>query len=189
MFGLTCRYVRAHLSAFVQGEASLKARRVIGRHLDQCPRCEAEYRRQRQTVMELRRELPRIGAPNPGQLDAIWLSIQRELTPAPSRTGTMVAGVTSWRYALMGLTMSLLLLLPLLTVEQTARAAVPSQPAPPEVLVVGEHVVTPHGIGAAKHAAATAVMLVTDTAWKPTPAPDLVHHAPPEPTLAQSRRS
>jgi anti-sigma factor RsiW len=80
-----CHVVRGKLTAYIEGELPLKARRRVAAHLQQCVACQSAYRRQREFGRELERDLPRIGQPQAGQLTHIWARVQDDMQSAPPR--------------------------------------------------------------------------------------------------------
>lgn len=97
MFNFKCRYTRARLNAFINRDLDIAARRLVGQHLDECPRCQAEYQRLRHSAHELECRLPQIGTPNKPQLNLIWAQIQREIEqPRPQAVDDEGLGWRSW---------------------------------------------------------------------------------------------
>jgi anti-sigma factor RsiW len=133
---LRYRYATAKMAAYVNGELPLKTRRFISRFLDEDPRVYEEYIRQRQTKLELERQLPVFGRPQQKQLDSIWTAIQAEMN-APDKsdiTPTATRPRYSLGYGLAVVLCALALLVPLAFDTSRANAsAVPEKPLPETV--------------------------------------------------------
>jgi anti-sigma factor RsiW len=71
-----CHRCRERLPAFIHRDLSPRARRRIAAHLDCCPACETEYRRQRELSHLLASEIPALGRRNAGGLERVWLGIR-----------------------------------------------------------------------------------------------------------------
>jgi hypothetical protein len=127
---LRYRYVKAQISAYVNGELNPRARGMVARMIERDERCYAEYRRTVELHAELKRELPQIGKPAPEALGMIWSNIARELA---SETPPLVGRRSNLKYRLgvAGTAVIALVLLPLM-VGTGARAErfVPVQPLP-----------------------------------------------------------
>lgn len=76
---LQYRYVKARMTAYLDGDLPVKTRRFIARQIDENPLCYQDYIRAKQTRQELERALPTFGKPESGQLDNLWANIQLEL--------------------------------------------------------------------------------------------------------------
>jgi anti-sigma factor RsiW len=88
---LRYRYAKTKMTAYINGELPPSMRRFIGRLINDDERVYNEYIRQRQTKLELERQLPAFGRPEEGRLNAIWVNIQAQLntpdapvTPPPT---------------------------------------------------------------------------------------------------------
>lgn len=79
---VTCGQARRALVAYAHGQLRPAARRRVDRHLRTCPACRVALAEEQRLVAELRREMPRIGQPSPGQvqaLRALWPSIRAQI--------------------------------------------------------------------------------------------------------------
>ncbi len=76
---LQFRYVKARMTAYLDGDLPVKTRRFIARQIDENPLCYREYIRAKQTRQEIERTLPVFGKADSGQLDNLWANIQAEL--------------------------------------------------------------------------------------------------------------
>ena len=128
MFKFKLRYCKKRMTAFIHGELPPHVRRRIGRYIDECPDCYAEYLRQRELARDLERGLPSVGMPCVSQLDRIWAGVQAELsnTPPPHRPARRY----SFSYGMAVVLMAVMVVLPGAVAGQHARMNVPSQPAP-----------------------------------------------------------
>ena len=117
MFKFKYRYCKVLMARFVGGDLSESARRRIGRYIDECEDCHREYMRHREFALNLERNLPTIGRPNPQRLNELWSSLQSELqTPAgqlirPSDFASPYS--MPFNYGLVMLAISIALLLPM----------------------------------------------------------------------------
>lgn len=73
------RYCKTRMVAFINGDLSEKARRRVGRYIDDCPACYDEYILQRNALQEIKPALRGMGIPDARQLDRIWGNIQAEM--------------------------------------------------------------------------------------------------------------
>lgn len=140
---LRCQYVQSRIAAFVNNECTERERRIVGQHLDHCPTCEAAYQHQRSLQREMQRDLPRMGSANAAQLGAIWQRIEQDLAaPAPQPAATTLRLPSgSWHYGLVAAMAFVLLTMAWFADSNSVYAALPSQPAPRDV--VEQRVVTP----------------------------------------------
>lgn len=111
-------YCKMRMTAFVNGELSMDARRRIARYIDECPRCYAEYAHQRGLQQELMRTLPGLGKPDERQVSAMWDAIQRDLQPSATQQKPRVPHY-QLRYGMATIVIVLILALPL-TLSDTA---------------------------------------------------------------------
>ncbi len=74
------RYCKTRMVAFINGDLPEKARRRVGRYIDDCPACYDEYILQRTALQEIKPALRGMGIPDARQLDRIWGKIQVEMT-------------------------------------------------------------------------------------------------------------
>jgi len=127
MFGFRYRYCEARMVAFLNGELSPKSRRRVARYIEECPRCYAEYVRQRELQRELASGLPVLGQPRPEQMNRIWTGIHREIFPAQSRPSRP----HYFRSSLVTLASILVMVLSLLLLDKDRTlAAMVTQPSP-----------------------------------------------------------
>jgi hypothetical protein len=171
------------MAAFINNECSLRERRIIGQHLDQCPSCEAVYHQQRRTQREMQRDLPRVGVPAQGRLAAIWEQVEQELaTPQPPTHVKTSGGATlsishiSWHYALVAVLAVVMLAVPWVMDSSPVHAAVPSQPVP--VDVVEAQFGTPWSKSATVDVTEVAYATRTDGAVRPIQS--VLHNTPPQ---------
>lgn len=82
---LKYRYVKARMSAYLDGDLSPQSRRFISRQIDENSNCYRLYIDSKQTKQALERELPVLGKPDAGQLEALWTTIQTELKQPDSQ--------------------------------------------------------------------------------------------------------
>lgn len=79
---LTCAQARRALVAYAHGQLAPAARRRVERHVRACGDCRAALADEQRLAGELRREMPRIGQPSPGQMQALralWPSIRAQI--------------------------------------------------------------------------------------------------------------
>lgn len=79
---LTCTQARRALVAYAHGQLGPMARRRVDRHVRACGDCRAALADEQRLAGELRREMPRIGQPSPGQIQALralWPSIRARI--------------------------------------------------------------------------------------------------------------
>lgn len=181
---LRCQYVQSRIAAFVNNECTERERRIVGQHLDHCPTCEAAYQHQRSLQREMQRDLPRMGSANAAQLGAIWQRIEQDLaTPVPQPAATpMRLPSGSWHYGLVAAMAFVLLTMAWFADSNSVYAALPSQPAPRDV--VEQRIVTPAKDDSVAIAFATEFVAV----GQQTPAADegILHNTPrqtPEPNI------
>jgi anti-sigma factor RsiW len=125
----TYLYCKARMIAFLHGELPPGSRRRVARYIDECPKCYAEYVRQRSLQHELAHRLPSLGQPNPDQLDRIWAGIQAEMQPAPRHTPLAYIA----RYGLATLALVMALLVPLLIGGLDGPQITVTQPRPADL--------------------------------------------------------
>lgn len=85
MLNFKLLYCKAKMAAYLNGELSVEAKRKVGRYIDECPACYAEYLRQRELKRYLSVSVPSIGKPDSQQLTQIWLGIQTQLNQPVSQ--------------------------------------------------------------------------------------------------------
>ncbi|MFW5696174.1 MAG: hypothetical protein ACOCXR_00145 [Phototrophicaceae bacterium] len=121
------------MTAYINGELSLQARRRIGRYIDEDPACYAEYIRQRDLKRELEARLSAFGQAGLGQLDRIWANVQRELQ-AP--VAPMQERRQPVRYGLVTLAVVMVMVIPLILGAPPVSPAVATPPQPNERIQV-----------------------------------------------------
>jgi anti-sigma factor RsiW len=162
---LICRYVRANLDKFLDGDLSIGARRRVARHVDTCPACYAAYTQRRDLRRDLQQALPLVGRTPAPDFNRMWDVIRADL-PRPQRT--------QFRYGLVMLILTLALLVPLTMgnhelARPAAYAAVPHTEVSTET---PDHAGEP--VAAATLTAASTITsdLVRETAPPTLPEPD-----------------
>jgi anti-sigma factor RsiW len=134
MFRFKYHYCKVRMAAFINGELPPDMRRRMGRYIDECADCYAEYRRQRALLNDLSARLPTLGQPDNQQLERVWLAVQAELLP-PSRQPVHPAYFA--RYGLATLMLMVVLLVPfVLSGRQMVSPAVATQPRPAVALSI-----------------------------------------------------
>jgi hypothetical protein len=125
------RYVKARMTAYLDGELSTQTRRFIARQIDENPLCYQEYIRSRQTKQALELDLPTFGRARQGQLDNIWANIQSELKVVDGVVISRPRLSYSWAYGFAALMMALILLAPFaLDARHLGVSNIPKQPLP-----------------------------------------------------------
>ncbi|MEM9951190.1 MAG: hypothetical protein AAF846_06315 [Chloroflexota bacterium] len=136
---LQYRYVKARMMAYLDGELSLQTRRFIARQIDENPLCYREYISAKQTHQELKQSLPTFGTAQDSQLNAIWATIQQEMTqPAPISTPQRTRLQPSYRlsYSVALLVLGIILLAPF-AIDVSRSQPVPiAQPLPDDTLEI-----------------------------------------------------
>jgi anti-sigma factor RsiW len=123
MWNFNCRYCRAHLQAYIDGELSLKSRRRVSQHLDRCPACYSIYVQQRDLSRELRQSIPMVGQRGVPDFKQMWGAIQAELPQPQPR-------LNQARYGLALLAFTLMLIVPFTMGHRDISLMPPSPPAP-----------------------------------------------------------
>jgi anti-sigma factor RsiW len=129
---LRYRYVKARMTAYLDGELPTQTRRFIARQIDENPLCYQEYIRSRQAKQALERDLPTFGRAGQSQLDNIWANIQSELKAVDSVGISRPRRLSySWAYGFAALMMALILLAPFaLDARHLGVSNIPKQPLP-----------------------------------------------------------
>ena len=109
---LQYRYVKARMTAYLDGELPVKTRRFIARQIDENPLCYQEYIRTKQTRQELERTLPVFGKASTGQLDNLWANIQEELNQPETKTLLQRRPGYSLSYGVAMLVLAIIMLAP-----------------------------------------------------------------------------
>lgn len=131
---LRYRYAKARMPAFVNGELPPKSRRFIARLIDDDSRVYQDYIRQRQTKQELERQLPTFGRPDSGQLDALWTTIQTQIS-SKDTADSVSRSVSPSRYPV-GYGLAMILCVVALSIPLTfdstkaSASSLPQQPQP-----------------------------------------------------------
>ena len=103
------------MARFVSGDLSDSVRRRVGRYINECEDCHAEFRRHREFALKLERNLPTLGRPDPQRLDQLWTALQLDLhapgtrPPALSDFASQSTAQLSYGLALLAITIALLL--------------------------------------------------------------------------------
>lgn len=154
--------------AFVEGTLPPRSRQRIGRLIDECPECYREYVRVRETLRELRTQMPGLGQPTASQMERIWSGIASTM-----HTSAVVPAQPPHGYKVSAAAVALLvaLLLPLWMFDShPARAAI-TLPAP----IQREFLIMTHTPTAQAVAVATAVpvqtLAISTTKLQPEAAP------------------
>ncbi|RMG76450.1 MAG: hypothetical protein D6711_03855 [Chloroflexi bacterium] len=127
------RYCRSRMVAYINGELPPRVRRRMAQYIDTCPRCYAEYVRQRELQHELKMRVPGIGIPEAGQIERIWNAVQLQMQQPTVATPHL-------RYGVLIAVMVVLLMIPLFVSQPAVEASVATQPQPQTLI---QKVVTP----------------------------------------------
>lgn len=127
---LRYRYVKARMTAYLDGELPVKTRRFIARQIDENLLCYEEYIRARQTKQTLERELPTLGRAGNKQLDNIWANIQSELQAPETRPVVAHRPRFTWGYGLATIVLAMILLAPFALDVSRVHVTVPQHPLP-----------------------------------------------------------
>jgi anti-sigma factor RsiW len=121
---MNCKNCQYHMTAYLHGELSSRARQCMTQHIQACPMCYACYVRQRDMQRDLAYYVPLIGQESRPRYDKMWASIQADLSRSKQpRYQT--------RYGLAAIMLLMALLLPwTMGQRSTALAALPTQPSP-----------------------------------------------------------
>ncbi len=157
---LKYRYVKARMTAYLDGELSTKSRHFVARQIDENPLCYREYILAKQSKQELERSLPMFGKADRAQLDNLWANIQTELNQ-PDELATPLRRVHrpsySLSYGVAALLLAILLLTPFaIDVSRASISPIPEQPSPEETVGVTSRAGTPAPVS-------TAIALAADT--------------------------
>ncbi len=119
---MKCKDCKFHMTAYLHGELAPKVRQRMTQHIQTCPMCYTVYIQERDMQHELAYYVPLVGS-RP-RYDKMWASIQADMSRPREPRFQM-------RFGLAALMLALALLLPwTLGRQQTALAAVPTQPSP-----------------------------------------------------------
>ncbi|GAB5491473.1 MAG: hypothetical protein Phog2KO_16880 [Phototrophicaceae bacterium] len=144
---LKYRYVKVRMTAYLDGDLSLKARRFVARQIDENPLCYQEYIRAKQSKQELERTLPSFGKAEQSQLDNVWANIQAELNQPKTVVDTIQAShrpIFSLSYGVTVLLFFVMMLTPLaLDASRASISPIPQQPAPEEIVDATTRASTP----------------------------------------------
>ncbi len=133
-------FCKVHMARFVSGDLSEATRRRVGRYIDECEDCQQEYRRHREFALQLERNLPTLGQPDPKRLDALWTSLQTELQKPPKHS-MWISDFASpyslqFSYGLVMLAITIALLLPLVIGFHSSLSPVAVPRVPPSISVI-----------------------------------------------------
>lgn len=126
MFRYKYFYCKYRMVAYLNRELSEPARRRVARFIDECDDCYAEYIRQRELKREIQSRFPAFGQASEAQLNRIWSAIEGDLMDSSPRSSKP----RSLQYGFIIAVLLSLLLIPLMTSENSISQAVATQPAP-----------------------------------------------------------
>lgn len=129
MFRLMCRYTQARLQAYIDRELSQHERRLVGRHIDTCDRCQTAFTRQRTIRDDLQRVIPRVGQLQSAQLDGMWSAIAGQLDQ-PDVNAESQREMRGLQYGLMLMAALVFLVTPLNFMQVETTATLPEHPSP-----------------------------------------------------------
>lgn len=140
-------YVKNRMTAYLDGELSIKSRRFVARQIDENPLCYQEYILAKQTKQELERSLPMIGKADAPQLDNLWANIQAELNQ-PDEIAAPIRSIRrpsySLSYGVAVLLFALLLLTPFaIDASRASISPIPQHPLPEEITGLTSRAGTP----------------------------------------------
>lgn len=130
------RYVRARLTAYIDGELNPASRRFVARLIDEHSDLYADYMTLRETRRNLERELPLIGRIDTHQMNNMWANINAQLQTeealsAPPQSHRTPEPRFSFSYGMAVIIFVAALLLPLAFDTHTVSASIPAElPAP-----------------------------------------------------------
>jgi anti-sigma factor RsiW len=122
------RHVTHLLTKYVHGQLRPALRAQVVNHVRTCADCRVALAEEERLAADLRREMPQIGRPQPGQLAKVWAGVWQEVSAPPRRTFTW-----NWLPGLSAMMVVLLLaafVVPLLTQANVRAAAAPLPPQP-----------------------------------------------------------
>lgn len=180
---LRYRYAKARMTAYINGELSVNARRYVARQIDSDPRCRAEFNRQRAIKEAVEYKLPAMGRPEKSQLDSMWANIQTQLVDnsvrdVPANTITMQP-TYSLGYVLAIILCLFGVLLPFSFKVEGSEAVMIEQPMPNLENQFVATAIDP--TDATQEVDSSAVALVSWTEPGSTPVPDRNLHNTPSP--------
>jgi len=139
MIGFKYQYCKRRMVAYINGELDDRARRRVARYVDSCPRCYAEYQRQRELQRELAADLPSFGRPQAAQLDRIWSAVTADLATPPRRHPQPYLRV---RYGVVMMLFITAMIFPLVFGSSAISQAAATPPTPAESQTVSALLVT-----------------------------------------------
>jgi len=140
MFGFKYQYCKKRMVAYINGELDDRARRRVARYVDTCPRCYAEYQRQREIHRNLAADLPSFGRPQAAQLDRIWTAVKADLAaPSARRHPQPYLRV---RYGVLMMLLITAMIFPLVFGSRSISQAAATPPTPSESRTVSAMLVT-----------------------------------------------
>lgn len=143
---LKYRYVKARMTAYLDGELSIRSRRFVARQIDENPLCYREYILAKQSKQELERTLPTFGKADTPQLEKLWANIQAELNQADEVMPKQVMRRPSYSlsYSVAVLVLAIILLTPFaIDVSRASISPIPEQPSPEDTVGVTSRAGTP----------------------------------------------
>lgn len=117
------RHVTHLIDRYVQGQLGPAQRAQVIEHVRICARCSAALAREERVAADLRREMPRLGQPDRGQMDRIWAGVWQEVQ-APRPPAHRAVGWPGLSMALVAL-LVIALALPLLAQDGMRAEAAP----------------------------------------------------------------
>ncbi len=122
------RHITHLISGYVQGQLGPVQRAQVVNHVRACARCREALAREERIAADLRREMPHIGQPHPGQMArvwaGVWADIQTPRRPAGPRRSSWVPGLGMALAALLMIALAL----PLLAQSGMRAEAAPFEP-------------------------------------------------------------
>ena len=120
---IVCHYCQTHIDAFIDGTLHLRARRRVGRHIDNCTACYRVYVNRRELRRELQASMPLVGRDHIPDFDRMWGAIRAELPRSRPR-------YTQFRYGLVMLLLLLVMVVPFMLGNSDLTRTPPDQPRP-----------------------------------------------------------
>ncbi|NLE51228.1 MAG: zf-HC2 domain-containing protein [Chloroflexi bacterium] len=174
------RHVTHLIARYVQGQLGPEQRAQVMNHVRFCARCRVALAREEQIAAELQREMPRLGQPDPAQMDRVWAGVWQEVqAPRPPARTHRAAG---WPGLSMALAVLLMITLALPLVAQRGMRAeaapidtganlVRSTASPPPAGTVVARNSTPEGSATRSDARATVALAAPTVGASPVPMP------------------
>jgi hypothetical protein len=127
------RHVTRLLTRYAHGQLSPVQRARVINHVRNCDHCRMMLAREERLAADLRREMPLIGQPRPGQLAHVWVGVWQEIG-TPPRQPRARSGGSIWLPGL-GIALTMLLVL-IIAVPLVAQNEVRAEAAPRQALPV-----------------------------------------------------